>query len=50
MKLGKDPSIDTSFLRDEAREKMLEQEKKLREAAWKEKQEKIKRIVTPCNH
>lgn len=43
IKLGKDPSIDTSFLRDEAREQQLEQERKLREAAWKELQEKIKR-------
>lgn len=44
LKLGKDPTIDTSFLPDEEREQMLEQERKLREAAYKEMQERIKGV------
>jgi len=42
LKLGKDPSIDTSFLPDKGRDEFLEQEKRRLQLEWLQKQEEIK--------
>jgi len=42
IKLGKDPSIDTSFLPDKGRDEFLEQEKRRLQLEWLRQQEEIK--------
>ena len=42
-KIGKDKTVDTSFLPDKERDRRLQEEQMKQEAEWMEKQEKIKR-------
>jgi len=50
VKLGKDPSIDTSFLPDKGRDEYLEQEKRRLQLEWLRQQEEIKEAPMPIDY